>query len=300
MPESLDAWWARRQFSKGRSIPYELGTYRAEWEQYPALIRQYHPELNRFVTLTQIPPAAEVLLVWECEAGHRFVATPGEQRNRPSGERRRSSWCPDCSALAVARPKRRQAVTAATAAEVRVRRPCGHGTYRATTNPAMCRVCRNAAAGADRVPVGTAFVSEWAPRRASVIEGDLKQRMSLRYDFDLSFNAIRVARPFFTHLEVWPDLVISELSVAIELDTVGRHGLEHVGKREVVDRRKDRLLRATGWEVIRIRLGKLQPLGPYDVCASGLTKALMACLDDRLGEVRGDLFLSAYRRSAVN
>ena len=70
------------------------------------LIRQYHPELNAGITLTQIPPAAEVLLLWQCDAGHLFAATPTEQRSRPGRERRRSSWCPECLALAraAARP----------------------------------------------------------------------------------------------------------------------------------------------------------------------------------------------------
>jgi Probable Zinc-ribbon domain len=296
MSESVDAWWARRQFSKGVEIPYPIGAYRSEWERYPALIRQYHPEFNSFITLTQIPPAAEVLLVWECEVGHRFVATPAEQRSRPSGERRRSSWCPECHELAVSRPARRRVEAAPVS---RIRRPCGHGSYRAPTDSAGCKVCRHAAAGAGRVPVGTAFVSTWAPKPASAVEGDLRQRMSQSYEFDLSANAIRVAQPFFAHLEVWPDIILPELAVAIELDTVGRHGLEHVGKRELLDKRKDRLTRAAGWEVIRIRLGKLQPLGPYDVCASGVTKALMTRIDDRLCEVRGDLFVSAYRRPAA-
>ncbi|CAN5213679.1 hypothetical protein BH11ACT2_BH11ACT2_01810 [soil metagenome] len=293
MPESVEAWWARRQYSKGVPIPYPIGSYRADWERYPALIRQYHPELNGFVTLTQIPPAAEVYLVWECEAGHRFVATPDEQRNRPSGQRRRSSWCPDCHALAVSRPTRRRPVEAPAA---RIPRRCGHGSFRPPADTAGCAVCRHAAAGADRVAVGAAFVSGWAPKPASAVEGDLRQRMSLRYEFDLSCNAVRVARPFFAHLEVWPDLVIPELRVALELDTVGRHGLEHVGTREATDRRKDRLLRLAGWEVIRIRLGKLRPLGEYDLCASGVTKKLMERLDARLGEVRGDLLVRAYRR----
>jgi hypothetical protein len=101
--EQVSAWWARRQWSKGAAVPYPIGTYRSEWERYPVLIRQYHPEFNGGITLTQIPPLAEVLLVWQCDAGHTFVATPDEQRHRPGRERRKSSWCPDCAALAVRR-----------------------------------------------------------------------------------------------------------------------------------------------------------------------------------------------------
>ena len=362
MPENVEAWWARRQFSKGVDVPYPVGTYRSDWERYPTLIRQYHADLNHWVMLTQVPPAAEVYLTWQCEVGHLFVATPEEQRARPGHARRRSSWCPECAALAVARPIRRPS-DAAPAADAAVEKPysCGHprdprrievadddrcylcrrldgaattrehllalvapgrrndlasetttvakyrwvcsrghGTYESTIEKMLggrrCRVCRHAAAAADRYDVGDAFVSPWAPKPSSAIEGDLRQRFAERFDVDLTPNAIRVAQPFFTHLEIWPDLVINELKVAIELDTIGRHGLEHVGRREAIDTRKDRLARSAGWEVIRIRLGKLQPLGPYDLCASGVTATLMDRVDDQLAALRGDLFVSAYRR----
>ncbi|MDF2443054.1 MAG: hypothetical protein JWR01_1257, partial [Subtercola sp.] len=94
MAENIEAWWARRQRSKGRDVPYEIGAYRTEWERYPVLVRQYHPDLNRNITLTQIPPAGEVYLTCQCDAGHVFVATPDVQRHRQGGVRRRSSWCP--------------------------------------------------------------------------------------------------------------------------------------------------------------------------------------------------------------
>ncbi|MDQ4137968.1 MAG: zinc-ribbon domain-containing protein, partial [Actinomycetota bacterium] len=106
MPEPIDAWWARRQFSRGHEVPYEVGTYREAWAPFPVLIRQYHPDLNRGIALTQIPPAAEVWLQWQCDAGHIFVATPEEQRSRPGRVRRRSSWCPECAAAAKPRPVR--------------------------------------------------------------------------------------------------------------------------------------------------------------------------------------------------
>ena len=92
MPENVANWWARRQFSRGAEVPYPIGTYREAWAPFPALIRQYHPELNGGLTLTQIPPGADVLLLWQCEAGHLFAATPTEQRNRPGRIRRRSAW----------------------------------------------------------------------------------------------------------------------------------------------------------------------------------------------------------------
>ena len=272
MPEAVGTWWARRQWSKGTDEPYPVGTYRAEWARYPALIRQYHPDLNSMITLTQIPPAADVYLVWECEVGHHFVATPQEQRMRPARERRRSVWCPSCSEEAVPRRIRE------SSAPPPARKP------RQRSTPL-----------APRHAVGEAFWSAHAPRPASAAEALLRQRLGQHFEFDLTPNAVRVARPFFSRLEVWPDFAIGELRVAIEYDTVGRHGLEHVGRREEIDRRKDRLLREAGWEVIRLRMGKLLELGPYDIVGVGPTK-LVPAIEERLGDIRGPLFVSAYVR----
>jgi hypothetical protein len=105
-----------------------------------------------------------------------------------------------------------------------------------------------------------------------------------------------VRQPFFEHIEVWPDIVLPELRVAIEYDSTGRDGLEHVGRREPVDERKDRLLRAVGWEVIRIRTGKLPRLGPHDVPAAGVSGVLMDRVLDELRVIRGDLFVECYLR----
>jgi very-short-patch-repair endonuclease len=274
VPENIHAWWSRRQRSKGTDIPYPIGTYRSEWERYPALIRQYHPDQNGMITLTQIPPTAEVYLTWQCEAGHLFVATPDEQRSRPGKQRRRSAWCPDCAILAAPPRIRTEPRDAFPAPKAR---------------PARRIVALD-------VPVGEAFHSAVAPKPASAAEADLRQRIGERFQFDLSLNAVRVRQPFFDRLEVWPDIPIAELRIAIEYDTIGKHGLEHVGKREEIDRRKDRLLRRSGWEVVRVRCGKLQPLGPYDITASGVTTKLIDRLADRFSEISGDLFVMAYRR----
>src|SRR5436305_14895014 len=100
MPEPVDAWWERRRASTGRPVPYPIGAYRDDWARYPVLQKQFHPDLNRGIALSQVPLAADVWLLWECDAGHRFIATPEEQRMRPGRERRPSSWCPTCSDLA--------------------------------------------------------------------------------------------------------------------------------------------------------------------------------------------------------
>lgn len=261
MPEHVETWWARRQRSKGVPVPYPVGSYREFWETYPVLVNQYHPDLNHGVVLTQIPPAADVWLLWQCDMGHVFVATPTEQRLRPGRSRRRSTWCPECTAGS------------------------GAGTSKPRTT--LC-----AKSAADHYAVGEAFHSECAPRPASAAEDLLRQKLEARLPL-LDANAVRVPRPFFTHLEVWPDLVLPDLCVAIEYDTTGRDGLEHVGKRELVDIRKDRLLRAARWEVVRVRTGKLKPIGPYDV-QGGVSGRTVDRVIDRLREIRGDLIVNAW------
>ncbi|MFC0682630.1 hypothetical protein ACFFGH_32780 [Lysobacter korlensis] len=276
MPEPIDAWWARRQFSRGRDVPYEVGAYRAAWAPFPVLIRQYHPDLNHGIALTQIPPAAEVWLQWQCDAGHIFVATPEEQRMRPGRERRRSSWCPDCAAAAKPLP-----VRAAAGAAPPAKRP------RPTVE--LCGRTPD-------LPVGEPFRSECAPKPASSVEAELRLELAERIAFTPGLNAVRVRRPFFEHLEVWPDIVIPELRVAVEYDSTGRHGLEHVGKREAADRRKDRTLRAAGWEVVRIRTGRLEKLGPHDLQLAGLNRRAYERILEELRDIRGALFVDAYLR----
>lgn len=278
MAERVELWWARRQFSRGADVPYAVGTYREAWAPYPVLIRQYHPDLNAGIVLTQIPPAADVLLLWQCDAGHTFAATPAEQRARPGRERRRSAWCPDCAVLAKA------PVAARTAAAVGARpRP-----------PKPPRPAPTLCPKTPDIAPGEPFVSACAPKPASAVEAQLRADLFARLDVTPGFTAVRVSRPFFDHLEVWPDILLPEVRVAIEYDSTGRHGLEHVGKREDADRRKDRTLRAAGWEVVRIRTGKLEKLGPYDLQLSSVGRRGLEALIDVLREIRGPLMVDAY------
>ncbi len=318
-------------------MPYAVGAFRAEWASYPVLIRQYHPEWNHGVVLTQVPPAAEVLLTWECDVGHVFVATPAEQRSRPGRERRRSVWCPECAVQAqpqrwpvlpsdwpegvpvpqrVVRLTGRQTLPAApsrgmpampsnggapslgvpagavASSRGRSRRP-EPGAPRRPRPPAVPRsICPKT----PRLPSGESFTSACAPATASAVEAELRTALAERFDFTFDHSAIRLDRPFFDHVEAWPDIILPELRVAIEYDSTGRHGLEHVGPRQETDRRKDRAVRGVGWEVVRIRTGRLQPLGPYDLEVSGISGRTIGRLADTLREIRGALFVDAYAR----
>lgn len=322
MPEPVDAWWRRRQWSRGVDVPYAVGEFRAAWASFPVLIRQYHPDWNAGVVLSQVPPAADVLLTWECDVGHVFVATPAEQRSRPGRERRRSVWCPECAVLAQPRPWPVQPADwpASVPAPQRVVRSAGRQTLPAAPARAVSQTPSGAIASSrprrgipargsrprrsdrpicpktPRVPSGDAFVSVCAPATASAVEAELRAGLAARLDLTFDRNAIRLDRPFFDHVEVWPDIVLPELRVAIEYDSTGRHGLEHVGSREDADRRKDRAVRGVGWEVVRIRTGRLPVLGPHDLQVSGVSARVIDRLVDVLRDVRGPLFVDAYAR----
>lgn len=287
MAERVEAWWSRRQWTKGVTEPYPIGAYREAWAAYPSLIRQYHPELNAGITLSQIPPAADVLLLWECESGHRFAATPSEQRERPGRQRRRSAWCPECAERAnptrvLPLPMRDSVATPALPVEPAVLR-----ARRKKQAPPLCDKTPH-------LPPGTPFVSACAPSPASAVEARLRADLFSSLAVTPGLTAVRTGRPFFRHLEVWPDIVLNELRVAIEYDSIGKHGLEHVGKREDADRRKDRALRAAGWEVIRIRTGKLEPLGPHDLQIPSWNARALPRLIDALRDIRGPLLVDAY------
>jgi hypothetical protein len=260
-------------YTNGDRFQVDHYAYEAAWAPFPALQRQYRPWLNAGLQLSQIPPTAEVLLLWECDTGHRFAATPSEQRNRPGRERRRSAWCPDCTALAkppVVRPRDAP------------RRP-----------PRRAKpLCRKT----PPVDVGTAFSSVCAPKPASIVEQELRAALVDRLTFTGGVNAVKVGRPFFEHVEVWPDISIPELRVAIEYDSSGRYGLEHVGKREAADRRKDRTLRAARWEVVRVRTGKLERLGQHDLQMAAVGPRGVDRIVDELRTIRGAISVDQLLR----
>jgi hypothetical protein len=141
---------------------------------------------------------------------------------------------------------------------------------------------------------GEPFISACAPKPASAVEARLRADLFARLAVTPGLTAVRVRRPFFDHLEVWPDILLPELRVAVEYDSPGRHGLEHVGKREHADRRKDRAVRSAGWEVVRVRTGKLEPLGPFDLQLGSWNGRGLDRLVDRLRDIRGALVVDAY------
>ncbi|NYF16703.1 hypothetical protein HDC37_001528 [Microbacterium sp. AK009] len=295
MTERVELWWARRQFSRGADVPYAIGTYREAWAAYPAVARQYHPDLNAGIALSQIPPAADVLLRWQCDAGHLFAATPTEQRSRPGRVRRRSAWCPECLEAATGRGAFPALALLPPGADASSPPPITSSS-RAAPSRAPRRSARPGpiCEKTPDVPSGTSFASVCAPQPASAAEALLHERLFGALAVTRGHTAVRVSRPFFEHREVWPDLVLPELRIAVEYDTIGRFGLEHVGAREDSDRRKDRLLREAGWEVVRLRSGKLEKLGPHDLQITSTGPRTVGLLLDAFRSIRGSLLIDAY------
>lgn len=275
-------------------MPSPIGRHRDAWAPFTALVEQYRPERNHELVLSQIPPAADVYLVWVCTVGHEFVATPAEQRGRAGRSRSSRSWCPVCSNPSLLRPASRWPrphPSGDAAVETGIRMPARRVAPR--HHPAAPEKRRSAEA----VRPGEAFCSDRAPRATSAAEGRLRALIAERLELDLSPTAVRVRTPFFGRLEVWPDVIMPELAIAVELDTVGRHGDEHVGRRESADRRKDQLLADVGWHVVRLRCRPLRALGPDDVVVAGVSKGAVDALVERIAEVRGHLLVRAYARS---
>ncbi|MBU1249684.1 MAG: endonuclease domain-containing protein [Actinobacteria bacterium] len=324
MPVSVEQWWARRQWVTGRDVPHPIGEFRDAWAAFPRLVEQFHPDRNHELVLSQIPPAADVWLLWVCGIGHDFVATPAEQRARPARSRSRRSWCPVCatpSALPPApkwprgiprpapssgspHPADPAAAPESGLHNSGVGESVGSGSPASVqgSRPSRRRVAHVPAArtpevwrSAGEVAPGAAFVSGAASRASSAAQERLRMLVAERLDVDLSPNAVRVRTPFFGRLEVWPDLVLPELAIAVELDTIGRAGDEHVGERERVDRRKDKVLADVGWIVIRMRCRPLRALGAHDLVVPGVSARAVDALVDRMAAVRGELMVAAYR-----
>ena len=289
----MEEWWQRRQRVTGTAVPYEVGRYRDAWSPYRALVEQFRPERNGELVLSQIPPAADVYLVWVCSIGHEFVATPAEQRGRPGRGRASRSWCPVCAAPSLLPPAPRWPRLHNSGGA----QPAGvDRTVARRVEPPATAATPELWRSAEEVAPGTAFRSARASRATSAAEGRLRTLLAERLDVDLSLTAVRTRTPFFGRLEVWPDIVIAELGIAIELDTIGRNADEHVGRREAADRRKDRLLAEVGWSVIRMRCRPLRALGPDDLEVAGVSRAAVDALIGRMIETRGALLVHAYAR----
>ncbi|WP_157432102.1 hypothetical protein [Agromyces italicus] len=174
----------------------------------------------------------------------------------------------------------------------------GHDRYRATVAEQLtgtgCGKCRaNAHAPAALRDAGVAFMNPGLRTRTSMTEQKLRMLLGERIRLHHRVNAVRVARAFFGRTEVWPDIIVPQLRIAIEYDDPGRSRRAHVWLKEASDLEKDEALGEVGWRVIRVRAGGLGPLGPTSVVCSRLTSEVADEVIAMMRRIRGDASVDA-------
>lgn len=127
----------------------------------------------------------------------------------------------------------------------------------------------------------------------SQVEQRLRMLLGERIRLHHRVNAVRTARMFYGKQEVWPDILVPQLRIAVEYDDPGRSRRAHLGLKEASDVEKDEALREVGWEVIRIRAGGLEALGPYSIVCRNLTIAVADEVVSIMRRIRGDAAVDA-------
>ncbi|WP_188744232.1 hypothetical protein [Agromyces bauzanensis] len=176
--------------------------------------------------------------------------------------------------------------------------PRGHDRYPATVREVLtgtgCAKCRaSAVAPAALREAGVAFMKPGLHTRTSHTEQRLKTLLGERVRLNHRVNAIHIARTFYGRREVWPDVIVPQLRIAVEYDDPGRSRRAHQGLKEASDLDKDDALREVGWEVIRIRAGGLGPVGRHSIVCRRLAPAVVDEVVERMRRIRGDAAVDA-------
>lgn len=176
--------------------------------------------------------------------------------------------------------------------------PRGHDRYAATVREVLtgtgCAKCRqNATAPAAMREAGVAFMKPGLRTATSQTEQRLRMLLGERIRLHHRVNAVHIARTFYGRREVWPDILVPQLRIAVEYDDPGRTRRAHRGLKEASDLDKDDALREVGWEVIRIRAGGLEPVGPHSIVCRQLTSAVVDEVVERMRRIRGDAAVDA-------
>ena len=174
----------------------------------------------------------------------------------------------------------------------------GHDRYAASVREVLtgpsCAKCRANAAGPGAArEAGLAFMKPGLKVGTSQVEQRLRLLLGERIRLHHRVNAVRTARMFYGKQEVWPDILVPQLRIAIEYDDPGRSRRAHRGLKEASDLEKDEALREVGWEVIRIRAGGLEPFGPYSIVCRTLTVAVVDEVVAVMRRIRGDAAVDA-------
>ncbi|QAY74108.1 hypothetical protein ET445_12930 [Agromyces protaetiae] len=180
----------------------------------------------------------------------------------------------------------------------------GHDRYSATVLDVLtgtgCAKCRASAVapGALR-EAGVAFMSPGLRTRTSQTEQRLRILLDERLVLHHRVNAVGIARTFHGRTEVWPDILVPQVRIAIEYDDPGRSGRAHIALKEASDLDKDDALREVGWEVIRVRGGGLGPLGRTSIVCRSITPAVADDVVSLMRELRGDAAIDRIARPST-
>jgi very-short-patch-repair endonuclease len=181
----------------------------------------------------------------------------------------------------------------------------GHDRYAATVREVLtgpsCAKCRaNAASPGAAREAGLAFMKPGLKVGTSQVEQRLRVLLGERIRLHHRVNAVRTARMFYGKQEVWPDILVPQLRIAVEYDDPGKSRRAHRGLKEASDLEKDEALREVGWEVIRIRAGGLESFGPHSIVCRSLTVAVVDEVIAIMRGVRGDEAVDAIALPGVS
>jgi hypothetical protein len=206
-----------------------------------------------------IPASSPVKVRWVCKQGHRFVESAVVQCGAVSGWRRQAGGSRAC-------------LTCLGEQEHGwVRLQCGHEVIAkpGAENMAMCRPCRTASFAARKTATGPKYPIGTVIQSRNLTTSQMEQRVrdkliAAGFAVHKGRSAIQCGHepqrnnfPILT-----PDILISKSKVCVEVDPAHTH----VGK-EKDDRTRNQLLAAAGWQVVRLRIGGLGPVGEHDVVA---------------------------------
>ena len=236
-----------------------------------------------------IPATSPVKVRWICSAGHRFLESAVVQCGAASGWRQSAGGSRACLSC-VEEPL-----------YGRVTLSCGHEVIArpGVENLALCRACwqvsnavRTTKTPDSKYPAGTVIQS----RNLSTSQTEQEVRDKLvaagfavhkgRSAIQCGHEPLRNNFPVLT-----PDILISKTKVCVEVDPA----YTHTGDEEK-DKTRNDLLAGVGWQVVRLRLGGLGPIGEYDVLAEServtnevmdaLVLAVSDAVEGRPGSIR--------------
>lgn len=242
----------------------------------------------------EIPATSPAKVRWRCPKGHTFIESAVVQ-------------CGAVSAWRVAAGGSRACVHCyEDSRSDMVRLACGHAipARHAEDGGTECWTCKHdevrnaralaraAARSTPRFPLGTVVQS-----RSSAVSKTERQVRDKLVESGLTVHKGRSAiqcgsEPLRGNFPILtPDIIISKTKVCVEVDPAYTHA-----EKETVDKTRNNLLAAVGWQVVRLRLGGLEPIGEHDVVveSENVTKeaitALVAAVADavagRPGTVR--------------